>query len=138
MAWRVTSVPAVSRVMDSGPCSHSRTTSPRRVRSPSAPNKGAEAVRARIPLLRGMREVFLDELGLMGPSPFVGGESLSAASQWDAVETRFGDGQQRATLHRLQLKDHQRGRLAGTVHGGIDGEGVPPKGKETHRLQAIP
>ena len=105
MAWRVTSVPAVSRVMDSGPCSQSRATSPRRVGSPSAPNKGAEAARARIPLLRAMREVLLDELGLMGPSSVVGGEGLDPAGQRDAVEAGLRDGQQRAALDLLQLED---------------------------------
>src|SRR5579872_7378641 len=133
-AWRVISDPSVSLAMDRGPCWLSRATSRRRVGSPSAPNRGADAVRARAGALRSMRQVLLDEPALMGPPALVGGKRLRAPGERYGVETRLRDGQPCAALGGRQLEDDQGGGFAGVVHVGVDGERVPAKRQEPFRL----
>src|SRR5262249_56648334 len=91
-ACRVTSVPAVSRVIESGPSALSRATRRRRVSSPRAAKSGAASASAvaRLPAL-ALAKVLRDVPDLAGPALRVHPVGLRAPSHRDAVEARFDD-----------------------------------------------
>ena len=93
MACRETREPSASCAMQSGPCSHRRSSTRRRVSSPSAAKTGAEVRHERAEPLRRMScNVFLDKLRLMLPTAIIRSESLCPSLQWDPIEARLSDG----------------------------------------------
>src|SRR5688500_8279340 len=135
--------------MDCGPPSASRMTMRNLVSPPSAANTGAAletfaaATAARAPdttlalLLRELLQIFLDELGLLGPALIIGGERLGPTLQRDLVEAGFGDRQRRAAGCLLQLECHERRRLLGVILAGVDGIRMPAEREHTHGLDAL-
>src|SRR6267143_857034 len=84
IAWRVTVEPAVSRVIDRGPCEQSRATIASRFSSPSAANIGAVREALYRPLLP--RDMPRDVLQLLIPAGVVHSKRLSTPCQRNAVE----------------------------------------------------
>src|SRR5262245_29712130 len=121
-ACRVTSVPSVSRVIDSGPPLDSRATRASRVGSPSAAKTAALALGA-------ADDMALDVLHLLPPAALVVAERPLAACGRELVEARLHDGQQRAFRHVAELEHHLGHRLVGHVLQ-IDGAGMPAPGQE--------
>src|SRR5882672_3045739 len=130
-AWRVTEVPPVSRAIESGPWAERRDTSASRVGSPSAVKMGATRARS------APRDMPLDVLELRGPAVIVHAERLGPARGGDAVETRLDHGELRAAVLLLELELDQGGGLAGVVHFGIDGVGMPAVGEEPFGLDPL-
>src|SRR5579871_1881796 len=148
-ACRDTLDPSVSRTIDCGPPSQSRTTICRRVASPSAANSGAAsasriaaALRRRLDALppitlppsspapdlaRLLFEVFADELRLFLPAALVGRERLGASLERDPVEARLDDAQQGSTRVIAQLEDDAGSGLARVVDSGLHRIRVPAK-----------
>src|SRR5262245_14461385 len=137
-ACRVTSVPAVSRVIESGPSAPSRATRRRRVWSPSAAKTGSVAVNAAAVAraLPPLAKESLDVLCLFCPAFRVHAESLRATRQGDAVEARLHDSQLGAPGHVGELALDERRGLARVVVLRVDGVGVPAPREEPLALHA--
>src|SRR5947209_2473745 len=90
MAWRVSREPLVRVVIECGPSPQRRTTSLRRVSSPSAAKMGAATRGLR--LAARLVKVGLDESDDEGPAVVVGGKGFGTAFERDLIEARFGDG----------------------------------------------
>ena len=76
-AWRVTREPAVRLAMDIGPSSERRATSHKRVWSPSAAKRPAEARASLLPRELGLLgKVFLNKPGLQLPAALVRGKRV--------------------------------------------------------------
>src|SRR6516164_9657795 len=87
--------------------------------------------------LFGASEVLFDELDLLCPALLVGGERFGSPLEGNSVETRFGDYQLRPTGNLLQFERDEGRGFARVVELGVDGEGMPTKRNEPHRLDAV-
>src|SRR5205807_329211 len=125
IACRVTRAPCVSPAIESRPRSPRRLTMRSRVSSPSAAKT------------RSGRNVFLDQLHLLGPPALVRREGLGAASRREAVEPALGQGELRSARHFLERELDQRHRLFRVVEVRLDRERVPAEGEDPLRLDAI-
>src|SRR5882762_6834478 len=116
IACRVTPVPSLSRVIDSGPSTERRLSRLSRVASPSAANNTA-ALR-----LRDIRRQVLD---LPAPPLGVHAERLRAACERDPIEPRLDDRERRTALNVLERELDKRHGLGRVVHRGVVRVGVP-------------
>src|SRR6266516_1925684 len=127
IACRVTPVPSLRRVIDSGPPAR-RPSRRSRVASPSAANSGAALL-----LLDILREM----LDLPGPPVVVHAERFGATGGRDAIEPGLDDRQFSAAVRFLERELDQRGGLGRVVQSGIDGVGVPAIGEVPLRFNAL-
>src|SRR6266849_10746586 len=103
--------------MESGPSSHSRATSRRRVASPSAAKTGAASTRlASLPV----RDIPLNALQLRGPPAVVHPERFGATRCRETIEPRLHDREDRFAAHLVQLELDERRRLRRVVHAGVE------------------
>src|SRR2546427_382909 len=128
IACRVTPVPSLRRVIDSGPPADRRPSRRSRVASPNAANSGAA-----LPLLDILREL----LDLPRPAVVVHTERLSATGERDAIEPGLDNRERGAAVCVLELELDQRRGLGRVVHGGVDGVGVPAIREVPFRIDAL-
>src|SRR6266699_4536503 len=110
IACRVTPVPSLSRVIESGPSTDRRRRRLSRVASPSAANSTGAL------LLRDIRREVLD---LPAPTLGVHAERLGPARERDPIEPRFHDRERRTALSLLEREFDQRHWLGRVVHRWI-------------------
>src|SRR5215216_2740034 len=110
MAWRVTPVPSVRRVIETGPSADRRPSRLSRVASPSAANTGTASVsfRAVAPRLRDIPREILD---LPRPPLVVHAERLGPAGERDPIEAGLDDRDGGALLRVLEHEFDERGGL---------------------------
>src|SRR3954447_8245655 len=111
--------PSLSCVIERGPSPESRTTTRRRVGSPSAANTGAALARRASSDLC-MRDMALDVERLRGPASLVHLECLRATLDRDLFETRLSDGEQCTALGVLQSKFDKGHRFGRVIQVRID------------------
>src|SRR6266516_4147468 len=116
IALRVTPVPSLRRVIDSGPPADRRPSRRSRVASPNAANSGAA-----LPLLDILREL----LDLPGPPVVVHAECFGATRERDTIKPGLDNRERGAAVRILERELDQRRGLGRVVHGGVDGVGVP-------------
>src|SRR5882762_6226730 len=116
IACRVTPVPSLSRVIESGPSTDRRLSRLSRVASASAANSTAA-----LPL-RDIRREVLDR---PGPPRGVHPERLGPARERDPIEPRLDDRESRTALNFLERKLDQRHGLSRVVDRGVLRVGVP-------------
>src|SRR6266496_5087536 len=106
MACRVTPVPSLRRVIDSGPPADKRPSRRSRVASPNAANSGTASGcgAAALRLLDIPREV----LELPGPPVVVHAERFGAARERDTIEPGLDDRERSAALGFLESELDQR------------------------------
>src|SRR5436309_824917 len=124
IACRVTPVPSLRRVIDSGPPADRRPSRRSRVASPNAANSGTASgcCRAAAPcLLDILREV----LDLSGPAVLGHAERFGATGERDAIDPRLDDGERGGARGVLERELDQRGGRGRVIDGGVDGVGVP-------------
>src|SRR5438876_6428745 len=105
-ACRVTPVPSLRRVIESGPPAR-RPSRPSRVASPNAANSGTASGSRRAAALR-LRDIPLEVLDLPGPPVVVHAERLGTTGQRDAIESGLDDRERGAALCVLEMELDQR------------------------------
>src|SRR6266550_3899502 len=140
IACRVTPVPSLRRVIDSGPPADRRPSKRSRVASPNAANSGTASggagggcSAAALRLLDILREM----LDLASPPVVVHAERFGATGERDAIEPGLDDGERGAARGVLESKLDQRGGLGRVVDGGVDGVGVPAIREVPLRVDAL-
>src|ERR1044071_2279341 len=123
MACRVTPVPSLSCVIDSGPLAHSLATNVRRVVSPRAAKTGAASLNLAAELRP--RDMTFDVFELLRPAALVPFESVGAALQRNASKARFDDCKQSAFRLVFQPELDQRHRFLRVILVGINGMRMP-------------
>jgi hypothetical protein len=76
-----------------------------------------------------------DESGLVRPAFVIRIEGLASTFSRELIESRFCDRQLRPAVHLNQTKRDQCRWFTGVIMVGIDGEGMPAKGKPSHGRQ---
>src|SRR5882762_3090006 len=137
-AWRVTPVPSLRRVIESGPPADMRSSSRSRVASPNAANSGTapgggSCSAAALRLLDILGEL----LDLPGPAVVVHAERLGAAGGRNAIKPGLDNRERGAALCVLERELDQRRGLGRVVHGGVDGVGVPAIREVPLRVDAL-
>src|SRR6266550_4298192 len=138
IACRVTPVPSLRRVIDSGPPADRRPSRRSRVASPNAANngtapEGGSCSAAALRLLDILREL----LDLPRPAVVVHAERLGATGERDAIEPGLDNRERGAAVCVLELELDQRRGLGRVVHGGVDGVGVPAIREVPLRIDAL-
>src|SRR5438093_1035195 len=110
IACRVTPVPSLSRVIESGPSTDRRRSRLSRVASPSAANSTG-ALR--------LRDIHREILDLPAPPLGVHAERLGPARERDPIEPRLDDRERRPALSLLEREFDQRHGLGRVVHRGV-------------------
>src|SRR6266550_2244061 len=128
IACRVTPVPSLRRVIDSGPPADRRPSRRSLVASPSAANSGAA-----LPLL----DILSELLDLPGPPVVVHAERFDATAERDAIEPGLDNRERGAAVRILERELDQRRGLGRVVHGGIHGVGVPAIREVALRVDAL-
>src|SRR5215472_4758722 len=124
--------------MEADPSSQRRTTSRKRIASPSAAKSGAEWTNsAPATGSRCLRKVFLDELDDHAPTLLVGGEGFCASLERDLVEAGFGDGEHDAAGNFFQREFDERCRLVRVIDARLNGVGMPAKREEAFAFDAV-
>src|SRR5262245_10907280 len=134
-ACRETGDALLRRTMDSGPCVVSRTSSRRRVASPTAANTGAASRTCRAAPLR--LDLAFVVLRLLGPALGVHPEGLCAAAGRELVEARLHHAQLRSSDHGLETELDKRGGLLRVGLLRIDRVGMPAQGEERLGLHLL-
>src|SRR5262245_60415659 len=112
IACRVTPVPALSRVMESGPSAERRRNRPSRVESASAANTGTASRSLRSALLLDIaRELLRLRVPPLGVHP----ERFGTAVERDPVEPRFDDRERCAIGFVFEPELDQRRRLTRVI-----------------------
>src|SRR5207302_647721 len=83
------------------------------------------------------REILLNQLHLRRPAALVRRKGLGAPFERNPIETRFGNGQQYASRSLFQFERHERSRLFRVIDAAIHREWMPPKRKQSHRLDPL-
>src|SRR5262245_27837935 len=136
-AWRVTPLPSLSRVIDSGPSTQSRATSASRVGSPSAANTGALSASFAATALRLLRDIALDVLHLLLPPALVHAEGFRATGERDAIEARLDDAEHRAAGLLFELELDERRRLRRVIDVRFDGARMPAETEQALGFDAL-
>src|SRR5207237_10118081 len=133
------SKPSASLAIDIGPSWLRRETRRSRVSSPSAANTGAAPMNAAFAFLelRVVRKILLDQRHLYRPSTLVRRERLGAPLERDAIEARFGDGEQRAVRDFLEREGDERRRFGRVVDAPLDRERMPPEREDPLGLDPV-
>src|SRR5262245_21300562 len=134
MACRVSRDSSVSWEIERGGRSQSLATSFSRVSSPSAAKMRAWTAFGATRTLRVLGDIGLDILHLRGPTALVHPEGLEAPVAGKLVESRLGHRERGADRRLFQPEFDEGGRFRRVIHLGIDGSGMPGKGKEPLRL----
>src|SRR5579883_3027263 len=122
-------------VIDCGPPAPRRSSSANGVASPSAAKSGAASAGSRVPLLR--RDIAGDVRELLRPALVIHAEGDGTARQRDAFEAGLDHRELRAVGDVGELKLDQCGRLAGVVHTGLNGVGMPAVGQQVLRFNPL-
>src|SRR5688500_8444565 len=125
IACRVTPVPSLKCVIESGPSVDKRPSRVSRVWSPRAAKTGTAslAFNAAMPRLRDMSRNVVD---LAGPPTVVHAERLSSPSRRDPIKTGLYNGELGTALFLLENELDERSRLGRIVRRGVDRVWVPP------------
>src|SRR5690242_17955339 len=141
IACRVTREPCVSSEIEHGRPAARRAIKARRVSSPRAKNTEAWARLCERKLLRDFRDIVLDVLHLLGPSPFVAAEGFESEIAGKLIESGFNQSQQSAPLRLLEPEFDQSSRSVGVfaaLSGAIERFGMRPgKGEESFGLHFL-
>src|SRR3989441_5931901 len=138
IACRVTPVPSLRRVIESGPPADRRPSRRSRVASPNAANNGTapgggSGSAAALRLL----DILTELLDLPGPAVVVHAERFGATRERDAIKPGLDDRERGAAVCFLELELDQRRGLGRVVHGGVDGVGGPAIREVALRVDAL-
>src|ERR1051325_2898241 len=129
IACRVSPVPSLSRVIESGPSTDRRRSRLSRVASPSAANSTGAL---------GLRDIRREVLDLAPPTLGVHAERLGAARERNLVAPRLDDRQRRAAaLGILERELDERHGLFRIILGGVLGIRMPAIGEIALRLDPL-
>jgi len=84
-----------------------------------------------------MAQVLLDQTDDCGPAAVMGLESPLAARDWNAIEARFGDGEQRAVCLLFGRELDEGHGFGGIIDAPFDGMWMPAKGEQSFGFDAI-
>src|SRR5437879_7580906 len=138
IACRVTPVPSLRRVIESGPPADRRPSRRSRVASPSAANNGtapgggscsATALR--------LGDIPREVLDFAVPPVVVHAERFGATRERDAIKPGLDNGECGAALRLLERELDQRRGLGRVVDGRVDGVGVPAIREVPLRVDAL-
>src|SRR6266550_31334 len=137
IAWRVTPVPSLRRVIDSGPPADRRPSRRSRVASPNAANSGTAPGGGSSAAALRLLDILSELLDLPGPPVVVHAECFGATRERDTIKPGL-DNRERGAAVRILERELDQGRgLGRVVHGGIHGVGVPAIREVALRVDAL-